>query len=224
MKKLTNIFPRILALIYWINGKARSPYCQGKFLRVLGHIDQLGNLVNEYPRKPIINHWQSEYQLRRIWDPEDIHLFLTAVFSISNISSIIHDHFGETFYVSYFSDYQNFGGSEPAGTYGYAEQLHIDKCFPSGTLKVAVLMEDITESHGPLEILTGGERFTLVGPAGSCMIFDPTGVSHSAGIPEPGLSRRQLMITLLPSDTYHISTQIYERQFSREPKYLINHS
>lgn len=114
----------------------------------------------------------------------------------------------------------------------YANQWHRDKPFSKNTLKIIIPIEDISIDHGGIEILDKhlslnlsnqnleiNSQFKMISSINEGLLFLPNICLHRAGNPFKDLLRSQLMLQLNPSKKWCYKTNLFELQFSQEPKF-----
>jgi hypothetical protein len=193
-----------------------------------------------FPLKYESERDHSPYSNIRIVPKKDIEILISKLFIDNNLSHIIEEKLGMSFCVDFFAYYvtKHIPKGEEDDPF-YANNWHHDSQFTSNSLKLFILPEDVTESHGPLSWITsvdsqdiiersylnGLSHNTLshvkymkfIGKKGSASFVRPNICLHKAGIPIYGLEREQIMIQLNPSSSFSIREDLYNRQFMSEP-------
>jgi hypothetical protein len=179
------------------------------------------NVVNKYYRRFILSNSQIEELIKNI-------------FIKNKLSKHIFNATGYNFSIDYITAYETspIVGQEKSNSW-YANLLHVDKPFTKNTLKVIIPIQKITKLNGPMNILSINKSklypknilindyYQVTCDLNEAFIFFPNICLHSAGVPENGYVRQQIMMQLNPSSSWKINTNIYYKQKKREPKFPI---
>jgi len=120
----------------------------------------------------------------------------------------------------------------------YANFWHTDEMFSAHCLKLFIPVEDIGVDDGAMNYLNASDTrelarrsyirspdvpaefaarvMRLTGVRGDVSLVKPHVCLHRAGIPAPGVVRRQIMLQLNPARTWKVRSNIYELQRQRE--------
>ena len=183
----------------------------------------------------------SPYYTLKIIESKIISEFLKYIFIELKLKEIIQNSTGMRYSVDFFTYYiTEHVPHAIQNTALYANQWHRDLAFTKNTLKIFILPKLVTKQDGPLNWLdrsktkqvleTGFDRDIVLptsfqdlnvnqftGKAGSMCLVRPKICLHKAGIPEFGHSRQQIMIQLNPCRHWKTRSDLYEKQFTREP-------
>ena len=162
---------------------------------------------NKYQKKIVLSQEKLESIIKFIFD-EQFCSFLTA-------------QTGFKYSIDYFGAYQNFPISkEDLDKPWYANHYHLDKPNSRNMLKIFIPMSKIGMNDGPLELIDKNQtKHFLVGDLGEIFLCKLNICQHKAGVPKDGNKTSLIMIQLNPSRQWHLSANLYKRQFKREPKF-----
>jgi hypothetical protein len=176
----------------------------------------------------------NKYYRRFILSNSQIEALITNIFIKNKLAEYIFNATGYNFSIDYITAYETSPilGQEKSNSW-YANLPHVDKPFTKNTLKVIIPIQKITKLNGPMNILTKNKSklfaknilindyYQVTCNLDEVFIFFPNICLHSAGVPEKGYVRQQIMIQLNPSRTWKINNNIFYRQKKREPKFPI---
>jgi len=182
----------------------------------------------------------TDYQDIEVISKVDIYKFIKNIFN-EDLRAHIESIFGFRYSVDYFVVYVNKNIPHQLKGNIYANEWHVDKLFTKNCIKICVLMEDVDITKGPMEYLTKDHTKEVLskqnrteindchkklntGRKGDVFIFPPNKMLHKAGVPEDGLTRRQMIVQLNPSKKWKVNSKLYEIQTLKEPNlpYLKN--
>ena len=128
---------------------------------------------------------------------------------------------GFKYSIDYFCAYQNFSiPKEHIKKQWYANHFHFDKPNSNNMLKVFIPMAEIGMNDGPLELIDFNKnKQYFIGNLGDIFIGKLSICLHKAGIPQTGKTTKLIMIQLNPSRKWHLNSNLYQRQFQREPNF-----
>ena len=87
-------------------------------------------------------------------------------------------------------------------------------------LKVFIPMSEIGMKDGPLQLIDiNHKKQYLVGEIGVIFLCKLNVCLHKAGVPQNGHKTNLIMIQLNPSRNWYLNTNLYKRQFKKEPKF-----
>ena len=87
-------------------------------------------------------------------------------------------------------------------------------------LKIFIPMSEIGMNDGPLELIDIKQKIRyLVGDLGDIFLCKLNVCPHKAGVPKDGNKTNLIMMQLNPSRKWFLNTNLYQRQFKREPKF-----
>ena len=112
----------------------------------------------------------------------------------------------------------------------FAEKFHFDTCFSKNTLKLFIIINNVSTSDGPLQyyskpdflfredicLSSSLEEFT--GQEGAAIVGSAATNLHRASIPLVGKKRTQIMIQFNPYKKNAINQNLYKYQFKKEMK------
>ena len=87
-------------------------------------------------------------------------------------------------------------------------------------LKLFIPMSEIGMNDGPLELIDISQQIQyLVGVLGDVFLCKLNVCPHKAGVPQYNNKTNLIMIQLNPSRKWCLNSNLYQRQFKREPKF-----
>ncbi len=167
-----------------------------------------------------MSFYSNKYQKKIILSQDNLSSIIKLIFD-GQFCNFLTSQTGFKYSIDFFGAYQNFNiPKEHRDKPWYANHYHLDKPNSKNMLKVFIPMSGIGINDGPLELIDINQRKQyLVGDLGDIFLCKLNVCPHKAGIPEHGNKTNLIMIQLNPSRKWHLSENLYQRQFKREPKF-----
>ena len=164
---------------------------------------------------------------------------INNIFIINNIKEKLYDLTGFNYSVDFFLAYSTYNIDEINVQKDiYANHWHKDKPYSQNTLKIIIPISEISNEHGPMEIMSiedsnkinfssnlrninPSNKLKLIGMEEDIYFFLPNLCYHRAGNPSAGKKRSQIMLQLNPSNEWKFSKDLYKKQYLIEPKFPI---
>ena len=161
------------------------------------------------------------------------------IFILNGIKDRLYDLTGFNYSVDFFLVYSTYNIDQSNVEKDiYANHWHKDKPFSQNTLKIIIPISEISEDHGPMEIMSIKDsnkinfssnlrninptnQLKLIGTEDDVFFFLPNLCYHKAGNPSAGKKRSQIMLQLNPSNKWRYSNDLYKKQYLIEPKFPI---
>jgi hypothetical protein len=183
---------------------------------------------------------RKSYFQRNILTQTSIHNFVEKIISDEQVRSTLEGFFGGCYCVGYVCSYTTSAlPEELQGQSVFANHWHIDTLLSENAVKIMILPSQIGDSQGPLQFFTPQDTTTItesgfyrgeeipndlkidkpisfLGDESRVLFVRTHSCMHTAGVPEPGFSRDQIMVQLNPARQWSYHTDLYERQHTRE--------
>ena len=159
------------------------------------------------------------------------------IFILNGIKNRLYELTGFNYSVDFFLVYSTYNIDQSNVEKDiYANHWHKDKPFSQNTLKIIIPISEISEDHGPMEIMSIKDsnkinffsnlrnidptnQLKLIGTEEDVYFFLPNLCYHKAGNPSVGKKRSQIMLQLNPSNEWRYSNNLYKKQYLIEPKF-----
>ncbi len=115
-----------------------------------------------------------------------------------DVINICRGYFGKNITIQNHHIYRNFSPKNHSyhdeSMYGSTDKWHIDRS-PTNTLKVFILLHNVTSKHGPMEFkITNlnnnkSKRLNIIGKKGDILIINTNILEHRATYPEKNITR-----------------------------------
>ena len=167
-----------------------------------------------------MSFYSNKYQKKFILSQANLNSIINLIFD-EQFCNFLTSQTGFKYSIDFFGAYQNFSiPKEHINKPWYANHYHFDKPNSKNMLKVFIPMEEIGMNDGPLELIDINQtKQYLVGDLGDIFLCKLNICPHKAGVPQEGNKTNLIMIQLNPSRKWHLNTNLYQRQFKREPKF-----
>ena len=183
--------------------------------------------------------YSNKYQKKIILSKETLNLVIRLIFD-RQFCDFLTSQTGFKYSIDFFGAYQNFPiPEEVIDQPWYANHYHLDKPNSRNMLKIFIPMSHIGINNGPLVLLDinqtkeyllkrksieNAEKIYLMGDLGDIFLCKLNLCLHKATSPRFASSTNLIMIQLNPSNEWFINSNIYKRQFKKEPKFtaLVN--
>ena len=164
--------------------------------------------------------YSNKYQKRIILSHENLNSIIKLIFD-EQFCNFLTTQTGFKYSIDYFGAYQNFSiPKEDINKPWYANHYHFDKPNSNNTLKVFIPLSDTGMNDGPLELIDiNKKKQYLIGDLGVVFLCKLNILLHKAGIPQNGNKTNLIMMQLNPSSNWYLNTNLYQRQFNKEPKF-----
>ena len=162
----------------------------------------------------------NKYQKKFILSQENLNSIIKLIFD-KQFCKFLTSLTGFKYSIDFFGAYQNFPiPKEDINQPWYANQYHLDKPNSRNMLKIFIPMSEIGMNDGPLELIDIKQKIRyLVGDLGDIFLCKLNVCSHKAGVPKDGNKTNLIMMQLNPSRKWFLNSNLYQRQFKREPKF-----
>ena len=185
-----------------------------------------------------LSFFANKYHKRIILRKSELDKIIKTIFD-RNFCDYITSITGFKYTIDFFGAYQNFYiPQEDRNGAFYANHYHLDKPNSKNMLKIFLPMSEIRFDDGPLRLLNinktkdyfsekkinESEIIDFTGDVGDIFICRLNLCLHKACIPSMNKPTSLIMVQLNPSTKWFLNSQIYKRQFRKEPKFtsLIN--
>ena len=167
-----------------------------------------------------LSFFSNKYQKKFILSQDNLNSILKLIFD-RDFCNFLTSQTGFKYSVDFFGAYQNFPiPKENIDKPWYANHYHFDKPNSKNMLKVFIPMTKIGINDGPLELIDiNKKKQYLVGGFGDIFLCKLNVCLHKAGVPKEDNRTNLIMIQLNPSKKWHLNSNLYRRQFKREPKF-----
>ena len=183
--------------------------------------------------------YSNKYQKKIILSKESLNSVIELIFD-RQFCDFLSSQTGFKYTIDFFGAYQNFSiPEEEKDKPWYANHYHLDKPNSRNMLKIFIPMSNIGINDGPLELLglnetkqflmkridiESTEKFYLMGGLGDIFLCKLNLCLHKATIPKYPATTNLIMIQLNPSSGWFVNSNLYKRQFKKEPKFtsLVN--
>ena len=184
--------------------------------------------------KPYKSFYSNKYQKKIILSRESLNSVIKEIFD-KQFCNFLTSQTGFKYSIDFFSAYQNFPilGNDKGQSW-YANQYHLDKPNSKNMLKIFIPMSEIGIKDGPLELLNinqtkqnllnllsidYAEKHYFVCSLGDLFLCKLNLCLHKASIPKHDSKTNLIMIQLNPSSRWYLNSNLYKRQFKKEPKF-----
>ena len=164
--------------------------------------------------------YSNRYQKKFVLSKENLNSIIKLIFD-KQFCHFLTSQTGFRYSIDYFGAYQNLPiPKEHIDKHWYANHYHFDKPNSKNMLKVFIPMTKIGINDGPLELIDiNKKKQYLVGGFGDIFLCKLNVCLHKAGVPKEDNRTNLIMIQLNPSKKWHLNSNLYRRQFKREPKF-----
>ena len=177
--------------------------------------------INDYFEKLIISH-------------ADIDRIIKRIFVEKNLLKILSNITGFNYSLDFLTAYRTYSiSAKHVKKNYYANKWHLDKPFSSNCLKVIIPLKPISYHGGGIKIINKNDSknfnlndiqnnknyYKMQVDLNEIVVFNPNQCFHMAGNPENNNSREQIIIQLNPAKTWSLNSNIYRKQYLREPKF-----
>ena len=167
-----------------------------------------------------MNFYSNKYHKKIILSKEKLNSIVKLIFD-EEFCNFLTSHTGFKYSIDFIGAYQNFPiPKEHIDKPWYANHYHLDKPNSKNMLKIFIPMSEIGMKDGPLELIdTNRRKQYLVGVLGDVFLCKLNICPHKAGVPQDGNKTNLIMIQLNPSRKWYLNSNLYKRQFKKEPKF-----
>ena len=183
--------------------------------------------------------YSNKYQKKIILSKESLNSVIQIIFE-REFCDFLTSQTGFKYTIDFFGAYQNFPIPEvDIDKPWYANHYHLDKPNSKNMLKIFIPMSNIGIDDGPLELMDINQtkqyllkkktikdtkKIYLIGGLGDIFLCKLNVCLHKATIPKNSATTNLIMMQLNPSSGWFINSNIYKRQFNKEPKFtsLVN--
>ena len=167
-----------------------------------------------------INFYSNKYQKKFILSKEKLYSIVKLIFD-GQFCNFLTSQTEFKYSIDFFGAYQNFPiPKKQIGKPWYANHYHLDKPNSKNMLKLFIPMTKIGMNDGPLELIDINQKKQyLVGDLGDIFLCKLNVCPHKAGVPKNGNRTNLIMIQLNPSRKWRFNSNLYQRQYKKEPKF-----
>lgn len=192
------------------------------------------SILNSILTKDCKEIYSNNYQKRIILKKKDLETLIKVIFN-KRFCEFITSKTGLKYTIDFFGAYHNFPiPYEKQNQPWYANHYHLDKPNGKNMLKIFLPISDIGIENGPLELLDINntknyfssnksidfyEKKYFIGGLGDAFFCKLNLCLHKAGIPSKNKKTKLIMMQLNPSNNWCFHSEIYERQYKKEPKF-----
>ena len=237
----SEIFSFLENLFFKSNLKFKSTLEEDGFLKITKISDlsiskkKFDFILNENYK----SFYSNKYQKKIILSKENLNSVIQLIFD-RQFCDFLTLQTGFKYTIDFFGAYQNFPiPKEDIDKPWYANHYHLDKPNSRNMLKIFIPMSNIGINDGPLVLLDINEtkeylfkrksidntkKIYLMGDLGEIFLCKLNLCLHKATSPRFNATTNLIMIQLNPANAWFINSNIYKRQFKKEPKFtaLVN--
>jgi hypothetical protein len=189
-----------------------------------------GPLISEINTVKVINR---KFQDISILSQSSINNIISAFYNSDDFKKILRNYGLIGMKADFFVCYTNFHFEDfdDKKKSHFAEKFHFDTCFSKNTLKLFIIINNVSTSDGPLQyyskpdylfredicLSSSLEEFT--GQEGAAIVGSAATNLHRASIPLVGKKRTQIMIQFNPYKKNAVNENLYKYQFKKEMKF-----